>query len=242
MANKPDKLAMTTLAIMQPYFLPYIGYFQLMAAVDKFVVFDDVNFIKRGWINRNRLLLNGAAHTFTVPLRAVSQNRLICELELADERNWRDKLMLTIQQAYRYAPCYPQLIALMERIVYFPSIRLDEFLLNSLREIAGYLELETEIVNSSRIYQNRHLKGQERILDICRQERAGAYFNSIGGIDLYDKAAFMEQGIQLNFLRSLPINYCQGKGGHVPWLSILDVLMFNEPDDVRRLLGQREII
>jgi hypothetical protein len=233
---------MASIAVMQPYFLPYIGYFQLMAAVDKFVAFDDVNFINRGWINRNRLLLNGAAHTFTVPLRGASQNKLICELELADERNWRDKLMLTIQQAYRHAPCYARLMPLIERVVNYPSIRLDEFLLNSLREIAAYLALETEIVHTSRIYQNRHLKGQERILDICRQERADAYFNPVGGIDLYDTTDFLEQGIQLNFLRALPINYCQGKGGHVPWLSILDVLMFNEPAIARQLLYQREIV
>lgn len=233
---------MKTIAIMQPYFLPYIGYFQLMAAVDKFVVLDDVNFINRGWINRNRLLLNGVAHTFTVPLRGASQNKLICEIELDDDQGWREKLLRTIRQAYGKAPCYAQAYPLMESLINYSSVRLDEFLLNSLREIVRYLSLEVEIVSSSRIYKNTHLKGQERILDICRQERASVYINPIGGVDLYGRASFLEQGTQLYFLRSRPISYPQEKGEHVLWLSILDVLMFNEPSAVRRLLAERDLV
>jgi len=230
---------MKTIAIMQPYFLPYIGYFQLMAAADKFVVFDDVNYINRGWINRNRLLLNGAAHTFSVPLLGASQNKLICEIELDDNQSWREKLLRTIRQAYGKAPCYAQTYPLMESLINYPSIRLDEFLLNSLREVVRYLSLDVKIVSSSRIYNNAHLKGQDRILDICRQEQSSTYINPIGGVDLYDRDSFSKQDIQLNFLRSNQISYSQGKGEHVPWLSIMDVLMFNEPDTVRRLLTER---
>jgi len=230
------------LAIMQPYFLPYIGYFQLLAAADKFVVLDDVNYINRGWINRNRLLLNGVAHTFTVPLRGASQNRLICEIELDDAQDWREKLLRTIRQAYRRAPCYVQASALLESIINHPSTRLDEFLLNSIREIVSYLSLEVEIVASSHIYQNTHLKGQERILDICRQEHASIYINPIGGVDLYDRASFSKYDLSLCFLRSRQVGYSQGKGEHVPWLSIMDVLMFNEPSVVRRLLAERDLV
>ncbi len=233
---------MKTIAIMQPYFLPYIGYFQLMAAVDKFIVFDDVNFINRGWINRNRLLLNGDAHMFTVPLRSASQNRLICEIELADEYGWQEKLLRTIRQAYGRAPFYAQVSVLLESLLNYPSIRLDEFLLNSLREIVRYLSLEVKIVSTSRIYNNAHLKGQERILDICRQERADVYINPIGGVNLYDRTSFSNQDLSLYFLRSRPISYSQGKGDHVPWLSIMDVLMFNEPAAVRRLLTEMDFV
>lgn len=233
---------MKSIAIMQPYFLPYIGYFQLMTAVDKFVVFDDVNFINRGWINRNQLLLNGSAHTFTVPLRGASQNRLICEIELDDDQGWREKLLRTIRQAYGRAPCYVQVSALLEGLINYPSIRLDEFLLNSLREVVRYLSLEVEIVSTSRIYENEHLKGQERILDICRQERTNIYINPIGGVDLYDRANFSERKLSLKFLRSRPVSYSQGKGEHVAWLSIMDVLMFNEPTAVRRLLTEMDLV
>lgn len=233
---------MKTIAIMQPYFLPYIGYFQLLAAVDKFVVLDDVNYINRGWVNRNRLLQKGIPHTFTMPLRGASQNRLICDIELVSEQNWRDKLMRTIRQAYGKAPCYAQVSALLECLVNYPSVRIDEFLLNSLREIVRYLSLEVEIVSTSRVYKNAHLKGQERILDICRQEQADVYINPIGGVDLYDRTSFLEQGIRLYFLRSRPVSYPQGTGEYVPWLSILDVLMFNEPPAVRQLLAEMELV
>lgn len=232
---------MKTIAIMQPYFLPYIGYFQLLAAVERFVVLDDVNFINRGWVNRNRLLLNGVAHTFTVPLRGASQNRLICDLGLICEQGWRDRLMRTIQQAYGKAPCYARVSPLLEDIVFYPSERLDEFLLNSLQVIVRYLSLEVEIVGTSRVYENAHLKGQERILDICRQEQADVYINPIGGELLYDPAEFLSHGIQIHFLRSRPVSYPQGKGEFVPWLSIMDVLMFNDPSAVRQLLVQMDL-
>jgi hypothetical protein len=230
-----------SLAVMQPYFLPYIGYFQLMAAVDKFVIFDDVNFINRGWINRNRLLLNGSAYTFTVPLCGASQNKQICELELVDELAWRNKLLRTIRQAYAKAPCYNKVIELIEQIVNYPTNKLDDFLLNSIRSVAGYLSLKVEIESTSRVYQNAYLKGQERILNICQQEHADIYINPIGGTELYDKAIFEKQGVQLAFLRPRQISYLQGKGEHVPYLSILDVLMFNETGEVTKLLAERDL-
>lgn len=233
---------MKTIAIMQPYFLPYIGYFQLLAAVDKFVVLDDVNYINRGWINRNRLLLNGAAHTFTLPLSGASQNKLICDIELVSETGWRNKLISTIRQSYKKAPCYISVSALIEHLINYPSSRLDEFLLNSLSEIASYLSLNVDIVNTSRLYNNAHLKGQERILNICQQEQADVYINPNGGVDLYDRASFLEHDIKLYFLRSRPLSYSQGKAEHIPWLSILDVLMFNEPAAVRQFLTERDLV
>lgn len=231
---------MRTIAVMQPYFLPYIGYYQLMSAVDRFVVFDDVNYINRGWVNRNRLLLNGVAHTFTVPLRGASQNKMICEIELADDDSWRDKLLRTISHTYAKAPCYANVYGLMEGIIRYPACRLDEFLLNSLRKVASYFALGTEIVDSSRVYGNTQLRGQARILDICRQERAECYVNAIGGQDLYEYARFSEQGIQLKFLRSRPLSYTQGGAEFVPSLSILDVMMFNPQPEARRLLCEMD--
>ncbi len=229
------------LAIMQPYFLPYVGYFQLMSAVDKFVILDDVNYINRGWVNRNRLLLNGTAHMFTVPLRNASQNRLICDIELVDGQIWREKMIRTLRQAYGKTPSFPHIFGLFEQIINHPCLHLDEFLVNSLHKIATCLSLRVEIVNSSRIYGNTHLKGQERILDICRQEHAEIYINLIGGKDLYDAARFSEQGTRLSFLQPRPVNYPQGKGEFVPWLSILDVLMCNAPDTMSRLLLEYDL-
>lgn len=227
------------LAIMQPYFLPYIGYFQLIAEVDKFVIYDDVNYINRGWINRNRLLLHGREHMFTIPLQGASQNKLICEIALVD-RGWRSKILRTIQQSYAKAPCYTEVYRLMEEIINHPTTMLDDFLFNGIKSITEYMHLGTDIERTSRIYRNAHLKGDLRILDICRQEQATAYVNAIGGMELYDREIFKEQGIRLSFLRSRPVAYSQG-GDFVPWLSILDVLMFNEPGAVQRLLEEREL-
>jgi hypothetical protein len=233
---------MKSIAIMQPYFLPYIGYFQLIAAVDQFVLLDDVNYITRGWVNRNQLLLDGAAHKFTVPLQGASQNRLICDLKLVEETSWRDRLLRTIHQAYRRAPYYFQVIVMLERMLNYPALKLDEFLRNSLEEVVRYLSLEVQIVNTSRIYQNSQLKGQERILDICRQERADRYINPIGGVDLYDRTTFLKQDIPLFFLRPRPTTYSQGCAEHIPWLSIMDVLMFNDKSALRQLLTERDLV
>lgn len=230
------------LAVMQPYFLPYIGYFQLIAAVDKFVVYDDVSYINRGWVNRNRILLNGSPHTFTVPLHRASQNRLICDIDLIGDDFWREKLLRTISQAYAKAPFYEQVSILMEQIIQFPERNLHQYLLNSLNLISGYLSLRTQIISSSRIYNNSQIHGQERILDICRQEGATSYFNAIGGEGLYDRSQFNMQGIELKFLRSRPVSYLQSKKEFVPWLSILDVLMFNSPAQVLRLLNEVDLV
>jgi len=229
-------------AVMQPYFLPYIGYFQLMAAVDVFVVYDDVAFINRGWINRNRILSGGQPQLFTVPLVGASQNRLICELTLAADPRWRDKLLRTVEQAYARAPQRDVVLPLLDKLLRVPTSKLDEFLLFSLRELAAFLGLAVEIRPSSRLYDNAHLKAQDRILDICRREQAGIYVNAMGGRELYASEAFERAGMKLNFLQPRPTSYAQGLGvAHVPWLSILDVLMHNERATVRALLDQADL-
>jgi hypothetical protein len=215
------------LAVMQPYFLPYLGYFQLMAAVDKFVVYDDVNFIKRGWINRNRILLNGQEHLFVIPLRRASQNQRINEVALARDRPWRQKLLTTFRHAYRRAPQFYEIFPVISEIVNYPEESLNEYLHNSLRRIKSFLGIGAEVVRSSAIYENRSLKGQERILDICRQEKASVYFNLSGGKQIYDQELFRANGITLRFLEPPQISYEQFGAPFLPSLSIVDVLMFN---------------
>ncbi len=227
---------------MQPYFLPYIGYFQLIAAVDTFVVFDDVNFINRGWINRNRMLLGGEPHLFTIPLRGASQNKLICDIELAIDDAWREKFLRTLKQSYARAPCYAGTFALLETIVNHPTTRLDEFLLNSIQQVMGFLAIQTNVVPTSSVYANAHLSGQDRIADICRIEGANRYINPVGGQDLYDRHFFAKQNTELLFLQSRPIEYPQGTPQHIPGLSILDVLMFNDLHIVKQLLTNVDFI
>ncbi|GAB3783494.1 WbqC family protein [Spirosoma horti] len=232
-----------TIAIMQPYFLPYIGYMQLMDAVDTFILYDDVSFINRGWINRNRLLINGQEHLFTIPLKDASQNKRINEVHLADDPKWRSKLLKTIEQGYRKAPCYQQVMPLTEKIINFSTDSIADLVYFSLVELNQYLGITTRLVASSSIYANADLKAQERILDICRQEKATRYINPIGGTDLYDKPTFEESGINLHFIKAKPVQYPQfGRSDFVPWLSILDALMFNDIASVRELLGKYELV
>lgn len=233
---------MTSVAIMQPYFLPYLGYFQLIAAVDKFVVLDDVNFIQRGWINRNRILVNGAPHLFTLPLRGASQNRLICDLELVDDDLWREKFLRSLRQAYGRAPCYRHVSGILEQMLHYPSARLDLFLVNSLQLVMRYLALDTEVVSTSRVYGNAELSGEQRIIDICRREGASDYINPAGGTSLYQRAHFEQYGIALRFLHSRPVSYAQGKKEHISGLSIIDVLMYNAPSAIHQLLQEKDLL
>jgi hypothetical protein len=229
------------LAIMQPYFLPYLGYFQLMSAVDKFVIFDDVNYIQRGWINRNRILLNGEAHTFTIPLVGASQNRQICDLELAPGP-WRPKLLRTIQQAYARAPYFHQTFELCEQIINCDSPMLDGYILNSLELLAQRLQIGASVVTSSRVYKNSELKGQMRILDICQREQADVYVNAPGGAGLYSQQMFEEKAIKLLILHPEELLYQQFRDENIAGLSVLDVLMFNSVEVVKELLQKRSLV
>jgi hypothetical protein len=226
------------LAIMQPYFLPYLGYFQLMAKVDAFVLYDDVNFINRGWINRNRININGEAHMLTIPLARASQNRLICDIDLSADTVWRGRILKSIQQAYARSSQFARVFPLVERIVAHPAQNLADYLLHSLTALRDHLGLKTEIVPTSRRYENANLKAQARIMDICLRERADLYINSTGGLDLYDRTQFDEQGLKLSFLvPSLP-PHATAHTPFVPGLSIVDVLMHNDPTRVaERLLA-----
>ncbi len=225
-----------TLAIMQPYFLPYLGYFQLMAAVDTLVLYDDVNFINRGWINRNRFNLNGTAHMQTIPLQHASQNKRICDIHISDAENWRDKTLKTIRQAYAGASQYARVYPLVEAIIKHPADNLADYLHHSLIMLLEHLGMPTRLVGSSRAYGNQALKAQARIIDICQREHAERYINAIGGVELYDRAAFEAHGLQLAFLRPALPAYDTGAVPFVPGLSIVDVLMHNPPDAMQELL------
>jgi hypothetical protein len=230
-----------TIAIMQPYFLPYIGYLQLMNAVDKFIFYDDVAYINRGWVNRNRILVNGKDFMLTVPLKDASQNKRIAEIDLSDDPKWRQKLLQTIGQSYRKAPFYKTVYPLLEKIVNLEVRTIADLVRDSFPLINNYLGIQTEIVPSSDVYNNGDLKAQERILDICLQEKATRYINPIGGMELYDRQRFADAGIELFFIQSKRINYPQFQNEFVPWLSA-DVLMFNDIPTVQGMLKEFELV
>ena len=224
------------LGIMQPYFMPYIGYFQLMKAVDKYVVYDDVNYIKGGWANRNHILINGEKEMFTVTLQKASPNKLFNEIVIGDDFK---KLMKTLQMNYSRAINFDQTMVLMERIISFPNKQLAVFIANSFREILSYLSVETEILMSSEIPKDNSLRGKDKIIQICEILGADTYYNAVGGKNLYDQEEFREHGITLD---SLPQVYSQlHTREFVSGLSMIDVLMNNTKDKVNSLLESYQI-
>ena len=227
---------------MQPYIFPYIGYFQLINAVDKFVIYDDVNFINKGWINRNRILNNGKDSLFTIPLKEASQNKLINEIDVNWDDAWKSKFIKTLEQCYKKAPFYSEILPIIEQTLSIDNKPVSKVIEHNLRLICNYLDIKTEIISSSAIYQNTHLKAQERILAICLQEKASQYVNPIGGLELYDKGFFEAKNIKLNFIKSNSIEYPQFKNEFVPWLSMIDVLMFNSKEKIKEFLDNYELI
>ncbi len=231
---------MMKLGIMQPYFLPYIGYFQLINAVDEYVIYDDVNYIKRGWINRNKMLLNGNDFLFTINLVDASQNKLINEVELSDNQ---PKLLKTIEAAYKKAPFFSDVFPMIDEIVCYENKNLAKYTANSVIKVCKYLEMNTKFIFSSDIKEkNNSLKCQEKIIEICNILQAKQYINAIGGMELYDRALFERIGIDLHFLKPKPIEYKQFGHPFVCNLSILDVLMFNSVEQIRTFLLQYELV
>lgn len=224
------------LAIMQPYFLPYIGYWQLLAAVDKFVVYDNIKYTKKGWINRNRLLVNGEACTFSVPLAKASDELDVAERRLAESFN-RSKLLAQFVGAYCKAPHFEDVRPLLVDVVMHPASNLFDYLLNSIVCVCKHLGVSTPLVRSSTIAIDHALKGQDKVLAICSAMGATEYLNAEGGLSLYERSAFTRRGVALQFLRSSLPPYKQWAGSpHVPWLSIVDVLMFNPISKVQLAL------
>lgn len=230
------------LGIMQPYFLPYLGYWQLLAAVDRFVVYDDVQYIKGGWINRNRIKIGDQVKYMSLQLDGASPNRRISDIELLDDHGWRGKLQRTVEQNYAAAPFFRETVQLFRDILGFAERDLSGFLVNQLKLVAEHLAIDTEIVETSRHYCNDSIKGPARVIDVCRRENATIYINSAGGRDMYFPESFAAAGVELRFYSMKPLEYAQGKGAFQPCLSVLDVLMWLGRAETRRLLSEVNIV
>ena len=228
------------LGIMQPYFFPYIGYFQLIKAVDKFVFYDDVTYIKNGWINRNRILLQNQAHYITVHIKGASSHKFINEIEIIDNRY---KLRKTILSAYSKAPYFKEIWWLIEEVLEFETKNISQLAQYSVIQISKYLGINADFEVSSKDYmKTRNVKFEDRLIAICSINNALEYINPIGGIELYKKSNFMREGIKLSFLKPQPVDYNQFGNAFVQNLSIIDVLMFNPISKIQRMLNSFELL
>lgn len=220
-------------AIMQPYFFPYIGYWQLIRAADVFVIYDDVNYIKQGWINRNRILINGREHFLTLPLSKSGSFKQILEIEIA---GGKEKLVKTVEQAYKKAAHFSQAFPVIHDILSDTTENLAEYLIQAIRKMARYLNLSAELIVSSQIEKTPGLKGKERVLDICKRLNTSTYVNAPGGRDLYSTDDFGPYGMQLRFLETQFSTYPQNAESFIPGLSIIDVMMNNPYERIQGML------
>lgn len=232
------------IGIMQPYFFPYLGYWQLMNAVDRYVVYDDVNFIKGGRINRNAILMNGAAHNINLILSGASPNKHINEIKVNTDPLVQGKLLRTIEMSYKKAPYFVQVFPLVEQVISQQEPNVAKYLYRSFQIVGDYLDLQTELLLSSELEKDCSLKAHNKVIAICKLLGATEYYNSVNGISLYEshRADFEQAGIELCFPKMRKIIYPQYKNEFVPNLSIIDVMMFNSQEDCRKLLWEFDFV
>jgi len=224
---------------MQPYFLPYIGYWQLINLVDQFVIYDDVDFIKGGYINRNSLLVNKSNFLFTLSLKKSSTNKKINEIFLGDINF---KILKTIKQSYKKAPFFNDVFPLIEDIFCYEEKNLALFISYSLKKISKYLNIDTDFIFSSSLNYNKESSAENKVINICKILNSNNYVNSYGGLFLYNKDNFIKQNIVLSFLKTNKYSYRQFKNPFVSNLSIIDIIMFNDIIDTTKLLNNYKLL
>ena len=231
------------IAIMQPYFFPYIGYFQLINSVDKFIIYDNIQYTKKGWINRNKILVNSSDKIITLPIKKDSDYLDIKERVLANI--WEQekiKMLNLIKSSYKKSPYFNKVYPVISSIFEVPNTNLFEFLLNSLHLLNSYLKIKTKITISSDINIDHSLKSTDKVIAICKEFNTNTYINAIGGQELYNVKDFKNEGIDLKFIKSSPLTYKQYDNEFIPWLSIIDVLMFNKKQDIIKQLNNYTLI
>lgn len=227
--------------IMQPYFFPYIGYWQLINAVDTFIVYDNIKYTKKGYINRNNFLINGKKTLFSIPLVKDSDYLNIVDRRIAPEFN-KYKLIDKFKNAYFKAPFKDDVLDLIESIMYYENVNLFEYIYNSIVKICEFLNIKAKLIVSSDIDIDHSLKSEQRVIGLCKYMQCSEYINAIGGVKLYDKEYFKKYDIKLDFIKSNYIKYKQYDSEFVPNLSIIDVMMFNPQEKVREMLDDYELV
>ena len=226
----------------QPYFVPYIGYWQLINTVDVFIISDDYNYINRGWVNRNKILEKGSPKYFNIEISHASSNKKINELYISEEIFNKDKKLMQLRNVYRRAPFFSEGYMLMQDIFDYKESNLAVFLENSIKKICDYLDIQTKFVRSSSIPGNCELKKEYKIFNQCKYVGADIYINAIGGQSMYSFEQFKQHGIKLGFIQTNDIRYKQLWYDFVPNLSIIDVIMFNSKAEIKKILQQYTLL
>lgn len=229
------------IAIMQPYVFPYLGYFQLINAVDEFVLYDNIQYTKKGWINRNRILVNGKPEYISIPLLKDSSYLNVNDRRISENFD-KDKLIRKVRSIYSKAPYFDQVIELFEVCIMYNSTNLFDYIYNALKITLEYIGIDTDISISSTIKIDHKLKAESKVKAICAFMNKSIYINPIGGQDLYSKQSFKNDGIDLYFLKPRLLEYRQFGRPFVSGLSIIDVMMFNSLEEIQVMLNNHSLL
>jgi hypothetical protein len=232
---------------MQPYFFPYIGYFALINATDQWVVFDDIQYIRHGWINRNRILHPNPKIDFLyiiVPLIKHSRNDKICDIQISSHLQWKDKIIGQVSHYKKKAPNYEVTIELIEKCFAYQNNKLNEFITYCIENVCEYLEINFDYIYSSNINFNRDriYDPGEWALAISKKQKADVYINPIGGKEIFNSIKFQQEGIEIKFLKLNEIHYNQFRDVFIPNLSIIDVMMFNDIDTIKEYITNNIVV
>lgn len=234
-----------TLAIMQPYFLPYLGYYALIKATDKFIILDEVQYINKGWIARNRILKPGGGWQYIlIPVEKHPQITLIKDIKISNSANWQKRIINQLEHYKKTAPYYKQVIALLESAF---SLNLESITLQNvhlLSETCKYIgiQFQHEIFSEMDLIIERVNEPDEWSLNIAKANKASCYINPQGGTAFYNNSKFTKNGIELKFLKIHLSEYNQYRNIFEPGLSIIDLMMFNSPEVICEMLNQYEFI
>lgn len=225
-------------AIMQPYFFPYLGYYQLAYAVEKFIFLDDVNFIKQGYINRNSILLNEKQHRFSIPVSKISSYRKINDHHYLEEYSTFIKLL---ENAYKKAPFFLETMQLISSITRDQNSNVAYKNAKTITAVFDYLSINRKFSFSSATEEKSSLKGEDRVIYLCKKSNITEYINAIGGKNLYDKTTFNSEGITIKFIKISSHYYSQATDNFTPYLSMIDILMHCEKQEIKEMLSKYEL-
>ena len=231
------------IAIMQPYLFPYIGYWQLINAVDKFVIYDNIQFSKKSWIHRNNILLNGEKKLFSLPLKKDSDSLDIKDRFISNDSDKKiNKIIRQIESAYSNAPYFGEVFPLIEVIFQDKERNLFKYIYNSVLKVCYYLQIDTKIILSSTLEINHSLKAHDKVIELCKALKATVYINPSGGTKLYEQHEFKRENIKLFFLNSIINEYSQLGEKFISHLSIIDILMFNSQESIKEILNSYNLL
>ena len=232
-------MAKKTIGVMQPYIFPYLGYFQLLNEVDDFIFYDDVNYIKSGWINRNNILVSNKSKLITIPCIGASSNKKINQIKV-DRRNRQfAKTVMTIKQSYSKAPFFEEVYPIIADVLLSEEENLALIAAESVVQVAKYLDLNKSYYFSSSEFPTiSGMERSQRLITIVKELNGQRYLNVAGGKSLYSRQEFASHGIELGFVQACLTPYKQFGEDFVDGLSIIDVLMFCSKSQIHSMLKE----